>query len=263
MSCYIVGYVWRIYKYFIKLCAALASFCERAGICLCGMMMRLELGSPLLQRSTTRRHQDLAEPKPRPIPLPSPLMIIKASCEARRALWLIDGWMSFWLASFHCVVIINSRGHILFIGKRIFANVIVIFLAQLSFVNCGLAERVPFCVCVPFVFCVWVCVCYVATGNGILQSHAHVSAGCLCSFSLIKPGSQQPRGTNAPNWISISQVNWVTKVDSCCKHRYIQIMDKGKQYTHRQASCLFPFKFHALCILTGYCSSIYTNIWRL
>lgn len=134
------------------------------------------------------------------------------------------------------------------------------FLAQLSFVNCGLAERVLF-VCV-FRLCS-VCVCYVATGNGILQSHAHVSAGCLCSFSLIKPGSQQPRGLNAPNWISISQVNWVTKVDSCCKHRYIQIMDKGKQYTHRQASCLFPFKFHALCILTGYCSSIYTNIWRL
>lgn len=173
VSCYIVGYVWRIYKYFIKLCAALASFCERAGICLCGMMMRLELGSPLLQRSTTRRHQDLAEPKPRPIPLPSPLMIIKASCEARRALWLIDGWMSFWLASFHCVVIINSRGHILFIGKRIFANVIVIFLAQLSFVNCGLAERVPFCVCVPFVFCVWVCVCVMWRPEMEFCSHTH------------------------------------------------------------------------------------------
>lgn len=86
---------------------------------------------------------------------------------------LIDGWMSFWLASFHCVVIINSRGHILFIGKRIFANVIVIFLAQLSFVNCGLAERVPFCVCVPFVFCVWVCVCVMWRPEMEFCSHTH------------------------------------------------------------------------------------------
>jgi len=128
VSCYIVGYVWRIYKYFIKLCAALASFCERAGICLCGMMMRLGLGSLFLGNPQQAPQQD----PPRTLPGPSwthtAPMIIKASCEARRALWLIDGWMSFWLASFHCVVIINSRGHILFtMGKRIFAIVIVIF----------------------------------------------------------------------------------------------------------------------------------------
>jgi len=44
--------------------------------------------------------------------------------------------------------------------------------------------------------CMSVCVsvCYDGTtGNGILQSHAHVSAGCLCSFSLIKPGSRGAR----------------------------------------------------------------------
>lgn len=36
------------------------------------------------------------------------------------------------------------------------------------------------------------------TGNGILQSHAHVSAGCLYSFPLIKRGGSGSRGGAAP-----------------------------------------------------------------
>jgi len=33
--------------------------------------------------------------------------------------------------------------------------------------------------------------------------------------------------------------------------------DGERQSKTKPAICLFPFKFHAPCILTGYCSSVY------
>lgn len=172
--------------------------------------------------------------------------------------------MSFWLASFHCVVIINSRGHIhiLSTGPYMYiCDCYCYFLAQLSFVNCVAREGETGGE-------------NVATGNGILQSHAHVSAGCLCSFSLIKPGSRSSSSGTArmplTGLVFHKQIEWqrLTVAANTAIHYIIHTyINPRRATTTHTGSCLFHLPaLYLNFMLFAFSQDIaqaYTNIWRL